>query len=176
MAVTLTGATLFDASMAQITWESDRTPPLEMVAYLGGREFARWKSRIARGAIVFPVAIGEYPFIEICDHPSQQRTPALPGRVLLHWAAVSGAVSYRVEEYVASVWTTRAAFGAVGISYYAWLTRWLEDSTSHQFRVVSVDAGGNETVGAAMAVEMRRHPDLPQVAVTVNSGGTLTIS
>lgn len=173
--VTITGAVVIDAGMARVDWSSDRTPPLSMRCFVAGRLWAQWTAGGASGSIQVPAPVGEYPFFEILDHASELPRPGFPGRVLLHWPAVSGAARYRIDESVASVWTARGEFAADGRQYYGWLTRWLEDAASHQFRIVSLDAAGNSTVSATMSVEMRRHPDLPQVSVSVNADGTITI-
>ena len=63
-------------------------------------------------------------------------------------------------------------------NYFAWQSRFLEDSASHRFRVVPVGANGNDGTPREFLVLMVRVPDPPAVAYTYNGtpANTVTIA
>lgn len=120
---------------------------------------------------------GDHPFLEILDDDRAAPSPAFPGRLTLHWLAVAGVSSYRIEEYVSSVWTTRDTVTANGQRSFTWLSRWLEDGQTHQFRITPIDAAGNAGTALTLSAKMVRHPDAPAVAYSHTTATTkLTIA
>jgi hypothetical protein len=63
-------------------------------------------------------------------------------------------------------------------NYFAWESRFLEDSASHRFRVVPVGQNGNEGTSREFLVLMVRIPDPPEVTYTYNGtpANTVTIA
>ena len=123
------------------------------------------------------VPTGEYPVLVVYDDADAASGPAHPGLVRLQWYRVSGVGHYRVDEQVSGVWTGRARLYQDGRGYYHWTSRWLEDVTSHAFRVVAVGVDGNEATAAELAVLMVRWPDPPDVSLSYSADtGKVTIS
>lgn len=118
----------------------------------------------------FSVAAGEQIVIEVLDNGATAPQLAFPGRVTLGWSEVEGAYSYRVEEYVGAAWTARQTVRDLGQSYFSWVSRFLEDATSHQFRVITIGTNGVEGEAKAFTFLMVRHPDIPDVAITYDEG------
>jgi len=87
------------------------------------------------------------------------------GFAILGWASVTGGDSYRVQEYVSAAWTTRETVQSNGTEYYNWRTRYLEDVTTHQFRVVPVGENSEDGEPMYLDVAMVRHPDAPVAVV-----------
>lgn len=153
----------------RFSFTSDQTTPTYSVYWTG---LLVNRSTSAEQRIV---AEGE-PVVEVYD--SSSTVPAqwtYPGRVKLQWRNVTGAEGYRVDEYVSAVWTSRGYIGDVGTGYYQWQSRWLEDVTSHTFRVVPLDQDRNDGTPQSFTVFVVRNPDTPAVTLSYGSG-TLTIA
>ena len=127
-------------------------------------------------AWVFALAPGERPVIEVLED-SAEAPPARPGRFLLTWHRVSGAERYRIEEKVSGTWTFRREVRDEGLEYLTYRTRWLEDDTTHEFRVMAIDAAGNQGTALALSGLMIRYPDPPPVSYSYDDqAGEVTVS
>ena len=115
--------------------------------------------------------------LEVLDSPTDTPVVVYPSRWWLNWGPSSGAVDhYRVEEFVSAAWVLRAKVPHSGRSAYRWLTRHLEDVTTHQFRIVPVGTNGNQGTAATITGLMVRQPDVPVVEQTNYDQGTRTIT
>lgn len=159
-----------DEASCCVTFTSDRTPPIDFRIYYQGTLFASLTSAGTTASLNMPAIYGEHPHIEVLDSSAASPGVAFPGRWTLNWFQSSGAVSYRIEEYVSGVWTLRETVAEQGYGAYNWLTRWLEDCTQHQFRIIPVDAAGNQGSATSFTATMVRHPDLPNVTISVLGG------
>lgn len=125
----------------------------------------------------FTVSAGEQLVVEVLDAADERPEAAFPGRLTLGWYRVADAAKYRIDEYIGGNWTQRASIDDTGIGYYQWKTRFLEDSQTHQFRIVPVGNNGNDGDALAFSVLMVRHPDPPSASFSYSSAtGTVTIS
>lgn len=163
MAVTLTenqiGPTTF-----QYTWTSDLGGTPTFYVYIDGiLAFSTTNT-----FYTLTLEPGEGVQFEVLDSATTEPQPAYPGRMTFAWYAPAETVlRYRVEEYVDAVWTTIVSIvPALGQYYFRYTTRYLEDQTTHQFRVIPV--GENEADGTAVyfAIPMIRRPDKPDVTFT----------
>lgn len=111
----------------------------------------------------FTLEAGESLLIEILDDADLEPATGFPGRIRLGWTpADSTTKEYRVEENVATVWTERRRLQhQANVGWYRFESRFLEDVTTHQFRVIAVGINGNETTLFTKSVLMVRHPDAP---------------
>jgi len=164
MSVTITSAVATGPNTYLLTYESTLSTPT-FYLYQDGTlvavtELTTW---------VFWVQVGESLNVEILDNANELPQAAFPGRLLLAWEASDSTDYYRIDEKVASVWTERAKITDSGVLYYSWETRFLEDVTAHEFRIVPVGTNGNEGAIKAFAVLMVRHPTPPTVAYTYTS-------
>jgi hypothetical protein len=115
------------------------------------------------------------PLVEVFDAlPAAPVQLAHPGRVVLAWNAVAGAVKYRVEERVGESWLSRGHVLPATGGYHRWESRFLADAATGRFRVVAVNASGEESTALERQYLVVRHPDAPAVALSVASG-TLTV-
>ncbi|QDU61230.1 hypothetical protein Pan216_20840 [Planctomycetes bacterium Pan216] len=160
----------------RLSFSSDETPPVPFRVVRNGDMIYSFTSTDGTGEITVTVEPGTVPFFEILDRAGQRPQPAFPGRLTLAWQAVTGATRYRVDEYVDSEWTERQTIASTGETSYTWVSRWLEDSASHQFRVVPLDNAGNEGSAQTFAALMVRHPDAPNVTYTYNGSATPTLT
>lgn len=159
----------------RITWTSDLVDPTFYVyrdgQLLGTTRAAEWVVRLAAG---------DRPVFEILDSDDDTAptaTRGFPGFVTLGWYASTGSDRYLIQELVGVDWTTRRTIHDRGQGYFRWKSRFLEDVTTHQFRVVPIGTNENTGTAAAFSVLMVRHPDAPEVEITYSSGtGKLTIS
>jgi len=130
--------------------------------------------------MVFMAELGECPLVEILDDADAVPMTAYPGRLTLAWyatAAPTGTDHYKIEEYVDAAWVIRANVREISAGYYKWKTRFLEDSTSHQFKITPVGVNGNDGAATTLVCLMVRHPNPPAVDYVYDDGtGKVTVS
>lgn len=116
----------------------------------------------------FTVEAGVQIQIEVFDADT---TPSAvyPGRMTLTWDEAAATSHYVIEEFVDAAWTERAQVVDQGESYFSWVSRFLEDVTSHQFRVTPVGTNGVAGPQRAFTALMVRYPDVPDVSYTYDS-------
>lgn len=118
----------------------------------------------------FTVADLTSSIIEIFDDATSPAT-YYPGRMTLAWDAPPEATDYYlIEQKVASVWTERARIYDRGESYFSWNTLYLDDVTTHEFRVSPIGANGVTGQIRLFTALMVRYPDIPNVTYTYDSG------
>jgi hypothetical protein len=175
MTVSTTPPERIDDQTFRLRWTSSEAAPVPFLVYVNGVLAASWSSVDQTGEITLTIAAGDAPFVEVLDKADMPEI-AFPGRVTLQWLAIAGAGSYRVDENIASVWTERKTITDDGFGVFAFLSRWLEEGQTHQFRVVPISTAGNEGTPLSFSIEMVRHPDPPSVAFTYNGAGTPTVT
>lgn len=165
--VTQTGLTTY-----QVGWSSNLPDPTFYV-YQDGVLLNTTKA----GSGQFSVPTGESLVLEVLDDLNETPEAAFPGKLTLGWYAVTDTDFYRIDEYAGAAWVQRAVIRETGRGFYQWKSRFLEDVTVHQFRVVPVGTNGNDGDPLAFNVLMVRHPDAPAVGFSYSSGtGKVTIS
>ena len=120
----------------------------------------------------FEIGAGEQGQIEILDDPDATPSAVYPGRVLLTWhpdPANADIENWRVDEYVDGDWTERITTPATQWGQ-EWTSRYLEDNSTHRFRVVPLGANSIEGVAREFSVLMVRLPDLPDVTYSYDDG------
>ena len=110
---------------------------------------------------------GEFPVIEINDDTTTQKD-GYPGRFILAWFESSGTDYYKIEEYYGGEWVERTKVYDNGQTYYTWMSRFLEDETTHQFRITPVGTNGNSGTALSFSTLMVRYPDVPDVTFTLS--------
>lgn len=141
----------------EISWTSTLGDPTFYV-YRDGVLVATTKQT----AISFTLTSGERIAVEVFDDPDDEPELIFPGRATIQWLGLTAAASYLVEEYVGAAWTQRALLLASGRPYYQWTSRYLEDETTHQFRVTAIGADGNAGTPVAFSIPVVRNPDAPE--------------
>ncbi len=174
MAVSTPTVTPIGVNAYRLDWESDLPDPVTYTIYRDGVliDTTQLTSKVVA------VAPGEAPVFEILDDEVSTPLTGYPRYAVLAWYAVSGAESYLVQQYIAAVWTTVRTLSDDGQTpYFRWQSGTLADSTTHQFRVISIGANGNSGTAATFAVLVAGYPDPPDVAYSYNAGtGAVTIS
>ena len=117
----------------ELTWSSDLGGSPTFYVYVDGTLSFPTQETTGR----FTADYGVYPVVEVLDDSTAAPSTAFPARVFLSWNTVAGTDYYLIEEDIATVWTERARIRDEGQSFFKWLTRALEDVTSHDFRVTS---------------------------------------
>lgn len=115
---------------------------------------------LTRNWLQVDCAPGEQLQVEVLDDPETAPQPGYPGRGMLHWSSVDDAMEYRIEEWVTDAWVLRERVSANGASVYLRQTRFLEDDTEHQFRVVPVHTNGADGTPRYFTFYMVRRPDV----------------
>lgn len=120
------------------------------------------------GRIRFVDDAGGQQQIEAFPVRDAPRTRYFNDRVKIGWLRVVGAVKYRVEESVAAVWTTRRIIADDGSRYFKFESKPFADDATPSFRIVTVDAAGNETATAAIPFHIVRRPNpiMPDLTMT----------
>lgn len=172
MAVTVNKPVQIDDRSWSLTWSSTLSDPTYYI-YVDGELIDTTTAE----SKIFSVENGASLVVDILDVATGTPGTAFPGRFTIGWNAVSGADVYLIDEYVASVWTNRAEIKETGRGYYLWRSRFLEDVTTHQFRVRA--KGNNQNIGTALSLTrlMVRHPDPPDQNFSYsNSTKKVTVS
>ncbi len=156
---------------------TDQTLPCLLRFYLDGVKVDEYTSTTSAWSRIVPVAVGESPTLEVLDKASAIPSPAFSAHVTLNWLAVTNAKYYRVEEYVSAAWVQRVMIKADSRTAYKWRTRYLEESTTFQFRVTPIDSAGNTVTALTYSFLVVRAPDVPNVNMAYsNSTHKVTIS
>ena len=172
MSVTIETVQRVDSRSVRLTWSSGLGTPTFYI-WIDGT-FA-YETPLEQGT--FAVRPGEAVVIDVFDASTDEPDAAYPGRLLLGWWPSDDVDYYRIDEYYSAAWTERVRINDNGEGFFTWLTRFLEDVTSHQFRIVPVGTDGNEGTATALTSLMVRHPDPPDVSYAYSSGTTkLTIT
>lgn len=165
-----------DTNAFEIGFSSGVTKPVPFRVFLDRSLIKSWDSADGTGTVLINVGAGSSPFLEVLDKACSVPELAFPGNILIHWLAVTGAVSYRVEELVSGVWTLRNSLIDNGEPAFSWKSKWLTDITIHKFQISAIDAANNEGLAASYSILMVRHPDVPNVTYTYNGSGTPTVT
>ena len=176
MAVTFTKTQAQDGQSFRVEFTSDETTPVPFRVIVDGLEVGAFSSSDGSGSFVVTVGIDESVFLEVLDKACQIPSIAFSGRMRVNWQAVVGATQYRVEEFVSAVWTARATITDRGEGAFEFVSRFLEDVTAHLFRVIPIDAAGNEGSPLTFTSLMVRHPAPPNVGYVYNGAGTPTVT
>lgn len=165
MAVTFTESRIVSASAGLTTWHfawtSDQEDPTYYL-YQDGQLIAvtqqAWRYVV--------VASSERFLFEVLDDAEATPTVGYPGRVNVTWTSVEGAYGYSVQEYVDGGWPQRQKIKDNGEAWFSFQSRYLEDVTTHQFRVVPEFGEGIEGRPLNFTVLMVRRPDGPDLTYT----------
>lgn len=162
MTVLLNNPQSLDGQTFRLSWSSDLEDPVFHI-YQDGLLIDITEAT----TYDFSIVVGETLVVEILD-TDDAPAQAFPGRVLLGWYPVSGAASYRVDEYVGGSWVERATINDSSRGFYTYRSRFLEDSVLHQFRIVPI--GINEGDPEELSIFLARHPDPPAQNFSYTSG------
>jgi len=172
MAVTITDTRQIGPRTWTFTWASSLTDPM----------FYVYRNGLLAGitnhtSMSFEVAAGERLDIEVFDDADAIPGRTYPGRLRLGWQAADGAIAYRVEEFVDTAWVTRRRILETGRGYYIYETRWLDDETEYNWRVVSESAYGVDGGTLEFTGLMVRTPDRAELGWSYDSEtGRVTLS
>ena len=154
-------------SIYRISWTSDAggTPTFDLYEMTGGGLVYRGVNLSFDAA----VANGESP-VFWCTDSGAAPADAYPAKLTIQWYQVSGTDYYRIDESVSGSWLERVRVTDTGEWAYRWTTRWLEDVTTHTFRVLAIGTDGNVSTAASVVAFLIRYPDVPDVTYTYASG------
>ena len=115
------------------------------------------------------------PPIEIIETGEVAENKTNPPVAVIQWRGLSGAIAYEVEQEIASVFVVQVSAMERGLGYYSWTSEALADVTLHKFKVLAIDAAGNEGVAIPFEMTIVRNPPPPAVDIAV-SGGDIVVS
>lgn len=153
MSVTLNTPQKLDDYSWLVSWSSDLEDPTFYI-YQDGLLI----NTTEQTEQVFTVEKGESLVVEVLDDPDAVPITAFPGRLTICWYASADTDHYRIEEYIDSAWKLRAKIKDLGEGYFKWKTRFLEDSQTHEFRILPVGINGNQGTAKEFSCLMVRHP------------------
>lgn len=129
-----------------------------------------------------PAAVTEPDAIEVIDLATETsaadaQSSLYPPYAILQWRGVAGVDHYRIEAFEDAAWVQKRRINETGNGYYMLKTRPLADDTTHQWRVIAVDARGYESTAVQLDIFMVRNPAPPDITITYDSGtGRVTIA
>lgn len=176
MSVTFTETTVVDPTAVRIKFTSDASTPVTFRVFVMGLLATTFVSSDGYGQFDLAVGEGEQPYVQVIDDDVSREDYAFPGSMTLAWQAKAGAVSYRVDEWVASEWIERETVADRGEGAFVHLTHWLDDATTYQWRVVPIDSTGNDGTALEFEFTFVRHPDVPDVTYPVDASGNLVVT
>ena len=147
---------------------------------LGDPTYYVWRDGVlvavtTQTVMTFMVDLGDTLVVDVFDDVTDQPDGHGVGRAHLNWYQVDDADYYRIDEDDGG-WTERAQITDDGSGYFSWTSRFLEDVTTHTFRIVPVDAVGNEGDAVERFVFMVRYPDAPSTVWSYDDAtGEMTI-
>jgi hypothetical protein len=165
MSVSSLSASYIDTNSIRVSWSGGTAPY---------RVYADGSLMATTSATSVVIRIDGNELIDVRDATESDPT-ARPARARIYWRGVSGASSYRVYEYVSGSWILRATYTDDGRGHWNWTSRRLEDGATHQFRVTSLDAAGNESSGDDISLVMVRTPDAPDPTFSTAPGAGKTV-
>lgn len=129
-------------------------------------------------SLVVQAPAGQVPVFEILDDAEAVPQPGFPGYSILSWELDTDVSFYRIEQFDGADWNEVAVVAPdLTTSFQSWQSPTLEDLSETQYRVLGIDAAGNEGTPTTFEVLMVRHPDAPDVEMTFNATpGTVTIA
>ena len=166
MTVTINAPERISDGVWRFTWSSDLGGTPTFYLYLDGVLMYP----TTETALDIYVSSGESVTLQVFDDAADSPDEIYSGRVTLGWQPIAGVDYYQIEEYVASVWTVRQKISENGSPWYSWRSRYLEDVTVHQFRIIPVGTNGNEGTPATFYVLMVRNPDAPALSFVFDTG------
>jgi hypothetical protein len=118
------------------------------------------------------------PVVEVLDVSTDVAEEGFPDHLVLGWTVASDAAYYRIEQYVGAAWVAVATVAASTDPWQSYATVALADETSHQFRVIPIDAAGNDGTATAFTKLLVRYPEIPDVDFAYDGAvaGTVTIT
>ena len=174
MVVTISEPIFVAVGQWLVEWSSSFGADARFWIYLNGSLI---ESNSPTTSMIVVLDSGGLAELEVLDAAVSDDDPTYPARTRIAWYAVDGAAQYRVEEYVSGDWTERKTFRSEDADFFVFESRILEDSTSHQFRVVPIGADANEGTPLSWTILMVRRPDPPNVTFSYSSGtGEVTIA
>ena len=161
--------------LATVEVESDLTAPVYFHWYIDGEHIAE----TASGRMTFHVPSGEQLRLTVQDttdpdYDAVANAPdGYPARRLLNWTrSIDADVGhYRIEQKLgAGAWTILdRVLSEPGRWEYSYRTGRLDDLGSYQFKIVPVDAAGNDGTVVSIAAEtIVRTPDAPEFTVSLD--------
>jgi hypothetical protein len=129
-------------------------------------------------SLVVQAPASQVPVFEILDDADAVPQPGYPAYSILSWTLDDDVSLYRIEEYDGAAWNEVATVSPDRTSsFQSWQSETLDDLSTTQYRVLGIDAAGNEGTPTTFTVFMVRHPDAPDVEMTFNtSPRTVTIA
>lgn len=117
------------------------------------------------------------PVVEVLDAADDVPSDAHPGILRLGWLPDADAAQYLVQQYDGAAWDTIATLAAdASRPWWHYDTPGLADETTHTWRVLPVDAAGNQGTAVQFVALMVRHPDPPKVTFTYDGAGPGTVT
>lgn len=156
-----------------IKWASDLPAPVNFFVYRDGRLI----NETEQTEQSFVLDSGDGLVLEVLDDPNQRPITAFPGKFTITWFATPDTDHYRVEEFINAVWVVKAKITDLKEGYFKFKTRFVEDVTIHQFRVIPIGNNGNPGAIRLSSALMVRNPDPPILNFSYsNATETLTIT
>lgn len=168
MSVTITAIDRLDDAFYLVSFSSTLPAPVFYIFVDGVLS-----STQAGGSYVAPAGA----VVEVLDDPATAAQPAFPAVLVLGWVDDADAAAYRIEQKIGGLWTAVVTRHNTGEPWQSYATGPLEDGSTQEWRIIPLDAAGNDGSGASFVSLMVRYPDVPDVAYSYDNGtGTVTVA
>jgi len=156
----------------RLSWTSDSEDPCFYIYDLcAGRLIATTTDT----SIVVALEAGARLVVEVREAAYTKIPRGYPRQITLFWFRVTATSYYLVEEYVVDTWTARARVYDTGAGSFRYVTRYLDDETSYQWRVTPVGTNGNSGTAKAWTVLVVGYPD-PVAATLAHDDETVKVT
>lgn len=165
MAITSLTYTQIGPTMYRFSYESDLEDPIFYI-YVDGNLVTETRETTYDVAVPSDWQIQFEVFDDEDDVPDEH----FPGSITLRWDGTPDATSFRVDKYIGSQWVAQQVVLSDESRVFHYDSEFLEDSTTHQYRVVPIDGAQRDGTALEFEVEMCRYPDTPSQSMSIDSG------
>lgn len=171
MAVTIVSVVAISETVFDVNFSSDLGGTPTFYIYQNGVFITQTTATVWRFTAQSRVSL-IVDILDTADLPGS----ALTGYATIAWPGDSTASHYRVEKLVSSAWTLQQRVQEENKGSYSWRSGWLEDETTHQFRVISVGTNDEQASPRQFSILIVRNPDPVLPTLTFNDADrTLTV-
>lgn len=165
MATTINAPVQTGPTQWRFTFSSDLTDPTYYI-YVNGDLVTQTRETFYDLTVGINTQI-QFDVLDVADDLPEE---FFPGTMTLRWDGTPDATSFRIEQYVGSEWVAKYVVIADDSRVFHYESELLDDSETHQFRIVPIDNEGRDGTILEFEAEMCRYPDEPSQAMSITSG------
>jgi hypothetical protein len=167
VAITSLKAQVLSGGVIRYVWASDLEDPTFRV-FRDGQLLTTMKAT----EFLLQAQDNQFAHVNVLDDDDEDAEPDRETfwRWRLQWNAVEDAAQYRIEQYIDAAWSFLKLINDTGQAQYEYTTGVLDDSSTSQFRVVPIDAMGNDGTPATLDLFPIHRPAMPMLSMVYDDG------